>query len=74
MVFETFWRDLSETLGLFGSNVNFVIGLIQLIGGLLLLYIGFMIWKFFMQRKQNKMIQEMRDDIKIIKNKLIKKK
>ncbi|MBI2043895.1 hypothetical protein HYT24_00845 [Candidatus Pacearchaeota archaeon] len=74
MVFEEFWKDLSETLGLLGSNVGFVIGLIQFIGGLIVIYIIFTVWKIIMERKNRKMIQEMRNDIRFIKNRLNKKK
>ncbi len=74
MVFEAFWNDLRGTAELLGTNVGFVIGLVQFIGGLLVIYFIIAIVRFFMQRKQNKMIKEMRDDIKLIKTRLNKKK
>ncbi|MBI5803544.1 hypothetical protein HY448_02565 [Candidatus Pacearchaeota archaeon] len=51
-----------------------VMALIQALGGLLAIYVAFVIINFFRIRKQNKMITEMHHDIKMIKSKLDKRK
>ena len=63
---------LSFLPGELASKVEFLIILIQALGGLLIIYTALLIIRFFMLRKQNKMINEMKKDIKFIKNKLNK--
>ncbi len=52
------------------SKIDLVIILVQALGGLLLVYLVLMIIRFFMIRKQNKIINEIRNDVRFIKNKL----
>ena len=54
------------------SKIDFLIVLIQALGGLIVIYLIFMIIRFFMIRKQNKIIEEIRKDIKLIKKKIKK--
>lgn len=66
---------LQETISsVFGMPLSWAAIVIQALGGLLAIYVIFAIIRFFMLRKQNKMIKEMHDDIKSIKNKLNKRK
>ena len=54
------------------NKIDFLIVLIQALGGLIVIYLIFMIIRFFMIRKQNKIIEEIRKDIKLIKKKIKK--
>lgn len=56
------------------SKIDFLIILIQALGGLFIIYLIFTILRFFAIRKQNKIIKEIRSDVKFIKNKLKNKK
>jgi hypothetical protein len=47
-----------------------VVFLVQAIGGLLVIYLIFLVIKLFMLRKHGKMLKEMHSDIKLIKRKL----
>jgi len=54
------------------SKVDFLIVLIETLGGLIIIYLVITILRFFMTRKQNKIIEEIRKDIKLIKKKIKK--
>ena len=55
------------------SKIDLLIILIQAIGGIFTIYVLFIIIRFFMTRNQGKIIKEIRDDVKFIKNKIKKK-
>lgn len=60
-----------QALELLPADVaGLVVFLVQAIGGLLIVYLIFLGVRLYMQRKQTKMIKEMRDDILLIKKKL----
>ena len=52
------------------SKVEFLIILIQALGGLLVIYLFLSVIRIIMVRKQNKVIGEIRKDVKYLKNKL----
>ena len=54
------------------SKIDLVIILIQTLGGLLFVYLVLMVIRIIMIRKQNKVINEIRRDVKYLKNKLKK--
>lgn len=54
------------------SKIDFLIILIQALGGLIVIYLILIIIRLLMIRKQNKIIEEIRRDIKSIKNKIKK--
>ena len=60
-----------QVLGVLPPEIsNEILLIIQTIGGLIVIYLIFLGVRLYWQRKQLKMIKEMRDDIKDIKTKL----
>jgi len=53
-------------------KVEFLILLIQALGGLLVIYLILSVIRIIMIRKQSKIIKEIRKDVKYLKNKLKK--
>ena len=56
------------------SKIDLVIILIQTLGGLLFVYLILMVIRIIMIRKQNKLINEIKIDVKYLKDKLKQKK
>jgi|SaaInlV_120m_DNA_4_1040238.scaffolds.fasta_scaffold185031_1 hypothetical protein len=57
------------------SKLDFLLVLIQALGGILMIYVIFILIRSYFLREQTKMLKEMRKDIKSINRKLsIKKK
>ena len=56
------------------SKIDFLIVLLQALGGLFVLYLIFFVVRFYFLRKQTKMLEEMKKDIALIKKKLKKYK
>ena len=56
------------------SKIDLVIILIQTLGGLLFVYLVLMVIRIIMIRKQNKLINEIKIDVKYLKDKLKPKK
>ena len=56
------------------SKMDILITVIGAVGGLIVIYLVFTIWKFFVERKRNKILGEIRKDVKFIKEKLSRKK
>lgn len=56
------------------SKIDLVIILIQTLGGLLFIYLILIVIRIIMIRKQNKLINEIRRDVKYLKDKLKPKK
>ena len=52
------------------SKVEFLVIFIQALGGLIFIYLVLSVVRFFMLRKQNKIIDEIKQDVRYIKNKL----
>ena len=52
------------------SQIDFVIILLQAIGGLFVIYLMFLLVRLFMLRKQNKLFKAMQEDMILIKKKL----
>ena len=52
------------------SKIDLVIILIQTLGGLLFVYLVLMIIRIIMIRKQNKVINEIKRDVKYLRNEL----
>ncbi len=55
------------------SKIDFLIVLIQAIGGLFVLYLIFLVVRFYFIKKQTKMLVKIQKDIELIKKKLNKK-
>ena len=71
MALENFLREFLNLLpNEVASKIDFLIIIIQALGGLFIIYLIFTILRFFAIRKQNKIIEEIRSDVKFIKNKL----
>lgn len=56
------------------SRLEFLIIFIQAIGGIFVVYVIFTIARFFIAKKEKKIIEEIREDVKFIKKSLKKKK
>jgi len=56
------------------SKIDLLVVLVQAIGGLAIIYLLFLVSRFYFIRKQTKMLEEMRKDIAFIKRKLKKSK
>ena len=56
------------------SKIDFLIILLQALGGLFILYLFFFLVRFYFLRKQAKILIEIQKDITFIKNKLKYKK
>ncbi|MBS3070842.1 hypothetical protein J4407_00905 [Candidatus Pacearchaeota archaeon] len=68
MAIEENLKEVAEVLPIeLVSKIELLIGAV---GGLVVIYLVFLIIRFFMLRKQNKMIKQMRNDIVFIKRKL----
>ena len=52
------------------SKIDLLVILIEALGGLLFIYIVLMVSRFFMIKKQREIIDEIRSDVKFIKNNL----
>ena len=55
------------------SKIDFLILVLQALGGLFILYLIFFVIRFYFLKKQTKMLAEIQKDIGLIKKKLNKK-
>ncbi len=58
----------------FASRIDFLIVLIQALGGLFILYLIFFVIRFYFLKKQTRLLEGIQKDLIYIKNKLRKKK
>jgi len=56
------------------SKIDLLITVIGALGGILIIYLIFEIVNFILNRKRNKKIEEIRKDVKFIKDRVNKKK
>jgi len=56
------------------SKLDFLIVLIQALGGLFILYLIFFVIRFYFLKRQTKLLKEIQKDVVYIKNKLKKEK
>ena len=75
MALENIIEEILGTLpNEISSKIDFMIILIQALGGLLFVYLILMAIRIIMIRKKNKLINEIKRDVKYLKNKSKSKK
>ena len=65
--------NISESVPIVGElieRISVLINIFIALGGLVIIFIIFNIWRFISSRKQKKLLEEMRQDIKKLKRKL----
>ncbi len=67
---ETITNTVGNLPGDIADKLNFLLTMIKAIGGVLTLYLIWIIYNFIQSRKRYKKIREIHDDIEKIKNKL----
>ena len=75
MALESTLKEVLDVLPIdLASRIEFLIVLLQAVGGLFVIYFIYTLVKFFMIRKEEKIIEEIRKDVKYIKNRINKKR
>ena len=75
MAIESSLQDVLNVLPVdIVSRLEVLIVLLQALGGVFVVYVIFTIVRFFIARKEEKMIGEIRDDVKFIRSRMKKAK
>ena len=75
MAIESSLQDVLNVLPVnIVSRLEVLIVLLQALGGVFVVYVIFTIVRFFIARKEEKMLEEIRDDVKFIRSRMKKAK